>query len=59
MRNVVILKEKIYTFENGQIRLWRSSQTDKKAEERHLSEISFKEGIKKRDTYFGFYQIRK
>lgn len=47
MRNVVILKEKTYTFESGQVRLWRSSQTDKKAEERHLSEISFKKGIKK------------
>lgn len=47
MRNVVILKEKTYTFESGQIGLWRSSQPAKKAEERYLSEISFKKGIKK------------
>lgn len=47
MRNVVILKGRIYTLEKGQMRFWRSSQTDKEAEDRHLSEIGFKEGIKK------------
>lgn len=43
----MILKEMIYTFERGQMRFWRSSQTDEKVEERHFGEISFKEGLKK------------
>lgn len=59
MRNVVILEERIYTLERGQMRFWRSSQTDKEAEDGHLSEIGFREGIKKRTRVLVFTKAER